>query len=298
MPARVILNPYSGRWKALKRRAEAEAALRQAGIDFDLVQTEHPGHGIDLAEQAVRQGFSPIIVAGGDGAIGEVVNGLNRATPDAPLGPLGILPLGTANDLVHNLGLSLDLVDSARAIAAGRTRRIDLGQANQWVFANNSAVGLEPVVTLYNIRMVRLQGVLRYLVAALRAINDQPRWNMHVVWDGGEYHGPVSLVSVGNCPLTGGLFRMAPAADPADGKLTFVLGYAPTRRKMLSLLPRTINGSFVRDPAIQQHHTTRLQIACEPATPIQLDGEIRSEALVEVVYQVLPARLDVLVPPT
>ena len=296
MAARVILNPYSGRWKALKRREEAEAALRQAGLDFDLVQTERPGHGIDLAEQAARQGCSPIIVAGGDGAIGEVVNGLHRARPETPLGPLGILPLGTANDLVHNLGLPLDLADSARAIAAGSTRRIDLGRANEWVFANNSAIGLEPVVTLYNMRMVRLQGVIRYLVAALRAINDQPRWNMHLVWDGGEYHGPVSLVSVGNCPLTGGLFRMAPAADPADGRLTFVLGYAPTRRKMLSLLPRTINGSFVRDPAIQQHHTTRLQISCEPATPIQLDGEIRSQALFEVVYQVLPARLDVIVP--
>lgn len=296
MTAKVILNPYSGRWKSLKRRAEAEAALRQAGIDFDIVQTEHPGHGIEVAEQAARQGYSPIIVAGGDGAIGEVINGLHRAQPGAPLGPLGILPLGTANDLVHNLGLPLDLEANARAIAAGGTRRIDLGQANEWVFANNSAVGLEPVVTLYNIRMVRLQGVIRYLVAALRAINDRPRWTMQVVWDGGEYRGPVSLVSVGNCPLTGGLFRMAPAADPADGQLTFVLGYAPTRRKMLSLLPRTINGSFVRDPAIQQHHTTRLRLACEPATPIQLDGEIRSQSLNEVAYQVLPAHLDVIVP--
>ncbi|MCJ7511672.1 MAG: diacylglycerol kinase family lipid kinase [Anaerolineales bacterium] len=296
MQARVILNPYSGRWKALKRRAEAEAALRQAGIAFDLVQTERPGHGTELAEQAARQGCSPIIVAGGDGAIGEVVNGLHRVSPHGPLGPLGILPLGTANDLVHNLGLPLDLPGSARAIAAGNTRRIDLGKANEWVFANNSAVGLEPVVTLYNIRMVRLQGVLRYLVAALRAINDQPRWSMRVAWDEGEYDGPVSLVSVGNCPLTGGLFRMAPAADPADGRLTFVLGYAPTRRKMLSLLPRTINGSFVRDPAIQQHHCTRLQISCDPPTPIQLDGEIRAQALSEISYEVLPARLDVLCP--
>jgi len=294
--ARVILNPYSGRWKAHKRWEEAEAALRLAGIAFDLVMSEHPGHGIDLALRAARAGCSPIIVAGGDGAIGEVVNGLHRAGPDGVLGPLGILPLGTANDLVHNLGLPLDLVDSARTIAAGHTRRIDLGQANEWVFANNSAVGLEPIVTLYNIRMVRLQGVLRYLVAALRAINDRPRWTMQVTWDDGEYAGPVSLVSVGNCPLTGGLFRMAPAADPADGRLTFVLGYAPTRRKMLSLLPRTINGSFVRDPAIQQHHTTRLRIECEPATPIQLDGEIRSEGLHEITYQVLPAHLDVLAP--
>lgn len=296
MPAKVILNPYSGRWTALKRRGEAEAALRAAGIDYELVVTERPGHGIELAAQAARDGFSPIVSAGGDGATGEVVNGLMRARPEGVLGPLGLLPLGTANDLAHNLGLPLDLEGAARAIAGGRTRRIDLGRVNEWVFDNNSAVGLEPRVTIHNIRMVRLKGVVRYLVAALRAINEKPAWTMRLAWDDGSYEGPVSLVSVGNCPVTGGLFRMAPDADPADGRLTFVFGYAPTRRRMLALLPRTINGSYVHDPAMRQVHTRRLTIHSDPPTPLQADGEIRLEAGQDFVYECLPARLDILTP--
>lgn len=99
-----------------------------------------------------------------------MVNGLYQSNPDGVIGPLGLLPLGTANDLVVNLGLPLDLPGAARVIAAGKTRKIDLIRANEWVFDNNSAVGLEPVVTLYNIQMVRLKGIIRYLVAALRAI--------------------------------------------------------------------------------------------------------------------------------
>ncbi len=67
MTAKVILNPYSGRWRSLARRPEAEAALRAAGIEYELVQTDSPGHGERLAEQAVREGFCPIIAAGGDG---------------------------------------------------------------------------------------------------------------------------------------------------------------------------------------------------------------------------------------
>jgi len=281
---------------ARKRRPEMEAALRAAGLDFEVVETNAPGEGVTLAEAAVRQGFSPIIAAGGDGAIGEVVNGLHRASPGGVLGPLGLMPMGTANDLVHNLGLPLTLDAMARAIAAGKTRRIDLGMANEWVFDNNSAVGLEPVVTLYNIRMVRLRGVIRYLVAALRAINQKPAWAMRMEWDDGGYEGPVSLVTVGNCAVTGGLFRMAPAADPADGKLTFVYAYAPTRLKMLSLLPRAISGDYVKDRAVHQHHTTELRISMSPESPIQVDGEIRSRALSSVTYKVLPSRLDVLVP--
>lgn len=296
MTAKVILNPYSARWMARKRRPEMEAALRAAGLDFEVIETNAPGEGVTMAEAAARQGFAPIIAAGGDGAIGEVVNGLHRVSPDGVLGPLGLMPMGTANDLVHNLGLPLELGAMARAIAGGRTRRIDLGMANEWVFDNNSAVGLEPMVTLYNIRMVRLRGVIRYLVAALRAINQKPAWAMRLEWDDGGYEGPVSLVSVGNCAVTGGLFRMAPAADPTDGRLTFVYAYAPTRLKMLSLLPRAISGDYVKDPAVHQHHTTKLHISMTPDSPIQVDGEIRSHALHSVTYAALPARLDVLVP--
>jgi len=294
MTACVILNPYSGRWKALKRRPEAEAALRAAGVEFELWVSEAPGDNLWLAEKAARQGFSPIIAAGGDGAIGEVVNGLYRAKPEGTLGPLGVLPLGTANDLAHNIGLPLELDSAAQAIAAGKTRRFDLGQANEWVFHNNSAVGLEPVVTQWNARMVRWKGVLRYLVAALRAIASGPRWEARLQWDDGEYIGPLSLASIGNCPVTGGLFRMAPAADPQDGKLTFVYAFASSRLKMLSLLPRAISGSYVNDPAVHQHHTTRLTIELSPGSPIQVDGEVRAADLKHVVYRILPGRLDII----
>ncbi len=294
MPAKVILNPYAARWSALKRKDEAVAALRQAGVDFDLVVTERPGQAIELAAQAVRDGFSPIVSAGGDGSNGEVLNGMLRAQPEGVLGPFGVLPLGTANDLVVNLGLPKDLASAARAIAAGKTRRIDLGRVNEWVFGNNSAVGLEPVVTQYNIRMVRLRGIVRYLVAALRAINQKPAWSMELTWDDGHHSGPTSLVSVGNCPLTGGVFRMAPAADPADGRLTFVYGYVPTRRGMLALLPKTMTGEFVKNPAIHQHHTRKLVIRSATPTPLQVDGELRAEAATDFTYDCLPGRLEIL----
>jgi diacylglycerol kinase (ATP) len=291
--ATAILNPYASRWKARERWPEAQAALRKAGIDHQFVETEGVGHGIEVAHQAAAAGSSPIIVAGGDGTIGEVLNGLYRANPDGTLGPIGVIPLGTANDLVNNLGLPLELEIAAQVIASGKTRRIDLGKANQWVFCNNSAVGLEPVVSQYNIRLVWLRGVIRYLVAALLAIGRKPSWKMRLRWDDGAFEGPVSLVSVGNCPVTGGLFRMAPAADPADGRLTFVHGFAPTRLRMLRLLPRAISGEYVNDPAVHQIHSERISIHTEPETPIQLDGEIRGENLQEINYQILPAKLDI-----
>lgn len=290
----VILNPYANRWRAGQRRQEILDTLRATGLNVELFESNGVGHATELAEAAARKGDALVIAAGGDGTIGEVVNGLYRASPDQPLGPLGILPLGTANDLVNNLGLPGTLKEAAEAIREGKTRRIDLGQVNEWVFANNSAIGLEPVVTIYNIRMTWLRGVIRYPVAALRAIAAEPTWEMNLTWDDGGYQGPVSLVSVGNCPVTGGLFRMAPAAEPDDGRLTFVHAYAESKWRMLALLPRAISGEYVEDPRVHQYHTRELRIQTRQPSPLQADGEIRAEAETHFHYRILPAKLDVI----
>jgi diacylglycerol kinase (ATP) len=143
MTAKVILNPYSNRWNAKKRWPAAEIALRAAGVDFDLAISERPGHISELTCQALQSGFSPIIAAGGDGTIGEVVNAMGHALADQDaLIPLGIIPLGTANDLAYALKIPFDLTEAARVIGAGKIRPMDMGKANDIYFANNSALGL------------------------------------------------------------------------------------------------------------------------------------------------------------
>jgi diacylglycerol kinase family enzyme len=65
---------------------------------------------------------------------------------------------------------------------------------------------------------------------------------------------------------------------------------------MLALLPRTLNGTYVDDPAVHQVHSAWLRIECEPASPIQVDGEIRSTEVVDITYRALPQRLRLLAP--
>ncbi|MGD8732568.1 MAG: diacylglycerol kinase family lipid kinase [Anaerolineales bacterium] len=296
MSGLIILNPYANRWEAAKQKAPLLKACDELDLGFDCIETKKPLEAIEIARKAASEGISPIIAAGGDGTIGEVLNGLFAFGSAEGSIPFGIIPLGTANDLVTNLGHPKTLQESIQLIKNGKTRRIDVGKVNDWVFANNSAVGLEPIVSQYNIRMTWSRGIIRYLLAALRAIWGKPRWNVKMEWDDGKYEGPVSLVSVGNGPLTGGLFRMAPGAKLDDGALTFVHGYAPTRQKMLTLLPRAISGDYVNDPAIHQHHTTKLRIITEPSSPLQTDGEIRTDAATIFEYEVLPAALEIYAP--
>jgi ubiquinone/menaquinone biosynthesis C-methylase UbiE len=129
------------------------------------------------------------------------------------------------------------------------------------------------------------------------AVMRKPHWQAKLEWEGGSYTGMISLVTVGNTPLTGGLFYMTPNADPFDGKLTFVYGYMPTRRKILQLLPRTMKpgaGSYVEHPDIHQIHSSWLKIEVETGTPVHADGEIQSKNERQFYYRVRPACIPVL----
>ncbi len=298
MTAKVILNPYSNRWNARARRPEVEAALKAAGVDFELSVSERKGHVADLAEEAVLDGYSPIIAAGGDGTIGEAVNGLARAarSEEDAIGPLGILPLGSANDFVFALGMPTDLTTAVQHIVRGKTRAVDLGKVNDRYFANNSAAGLEPYVTTKHERIHWISGMGRYLVAALWAIMDKPEWRGWVKWDDGAFNGPLSLVSIGNGRRTGGFF-MTPHADPFDGRLTLAFGYRRTRFGLLVALPRAFKegaGSYLEMEGMREVHTTKLLIHLVAPSPAHTDGELLPAYVQDLEYSIQPGRLLVL----
>lgn len=300
MTAKVILNPYSNRWNSQKRWHEAESALKAVGVDFDLVISEKKGQITELAEQAVTKKFSPIIIAGGDGSIGDAANGMLQAArePDEEPVPLGILPLGSANDLVYTLGLPTDLQEAARIIAAGKTRAMDVGRLNDRYFVNNSAAGLEPYVTIKHEKIHRIKGMARYLVAAVQAIMDKPEWLAKIEWDGEKYSGKISLVSIGNGRRTGGFF-MTPHADLFDGKLTLAFGYRSTRLGLFLALPRAFNedkGNYVELEGMREVHAKHISIHLDKPSPAHTDGELLPDWIQDFEYEILPKSLNIIVP--
>ena len=300
MVAKVIFNPYSNRWSSQERWSEAEAALKAAGVEFELATSQHKGHIIDLAEEAAQAGYSPIIAAGGDGTISETVHGLVRAAKsdkDA-IGPFGILPLGTANDFAFNAELSVDLQMAAKVIAAGKIRPIDICILNGKPFINNSGAGLEPMVSINHEKIQWIKGMARYLVAAVQTILQKPEWTGTVKWDDGEYKGPLTLVTIGNGRRTGGFF-MTPHAELSDGKLTLAFGYRGTRLGMFQALPRALKedeGNYVEMEDMRELNTTKVSIKLDQPSPAHTDGELFPEFMTDFEYSIQPGRLQLLAP--
>jgi diacylglycerol kinase (ATP) len=300
MTAKAILNPYSNRWTSKARWPEVEAALKAAGMDFEMVISERKGHIVELAEQAARSGFTPILAVGGDGTVSEVANGLARAAGSEQeiLGPLGIMPTGTANDICFSLGLPTDLAQAAKIIAEGKTKNMDLGQLNGKYFVNNSAAGLEPYVSIKHEAIHWIKGMARYIVAAVQGVLDKPEWSGVVKWDDGEYEGPLSLLSIGNGRRTGGFF-MTPHADMFDGKLALAFGYVGTRLGLFQALPRALNEgekSYIYIDGIREVQTTKISFHLDRPSPAHTDGELFPEWIQDFEYSIQPGRLTVLVP--
>ncbi len=122
----LIVNPTAGR----RRRGLVDAVaarVRQEGWSVDVVETKAAGDARRLAETCDASRYSVIAVAGGDGTINEVINGLAGRSDEAPA--IGIVPLGTANVLAHELGLGFSAAAVARTMVAGRPLLVQPGEA-------------------------------------------------------------------------------------------------------------------------------------------------------------------------
>ncbi|MFQ5434956.1 MAG: diacylglycerol/lipid kinase family protein, partial [Anaerolineae bacterium] len=280
MTYQIILNPFANRWIAGARQGEIEAAFQAAGAAYQLMVTNQPGEATAVAREAAESGCTAVVAAGGDGTISEVVNGLIQAAGEGPTAPLGIIPVGSANDFSLMMGIPGEVETAVQTILKGNSRPIDAGQIRYGeqvhYFNNNSAAAMEPMVTLEHIKIQRIKGEMRYYVALVKALFKLKAWHMRITWDDGVFEGPVFLLSVCNGPRTGG-FMMAPGAEVGDGRLDFVLVPEVSKGTLLKLLVKLMGGTHVEHPAVTFARTSKLTITSQPGTPLHADGEILGE---------------------
>ena len=107
---KIILNPTAGNSNGLHLLPQIEQLFTKYKLSYDLVRTEKPGHGIELARQAVKDGCKTIIAAGGDGTVNEVINGLMLSKQEGlALPALGVLSVGRGNDFAGSMGIPTEL---------------------------------------------------------------------------------------------------------------------------------------------------------------------------------------------
>ena len=293
--ARVICNPTSGggSYDPDEIRDELES------LEVEWVQTEGPDDAIGAAEEW-REGL--LIVAGGDGTINDVVNGLGRA--DFPEGvTLGILPAGTGNDLAATLCIPEDPGLAEDVIRQNRQRRLDVARVRsegigERFFINVATGGLGAEISDANDEELKKRwGKLSYLRASLEVARDFDVRDLTLYLDGEERRVKAVNIAVGNCRYTGGGWPATPKANPEDGLLDVVVIEALGVADLLELAPAALSESdYLDSDGVLFVRAKEIRIETQPpGLEFTADGEIIGNEPAR--FSILPQALNVLVGP-
>jgi YegS/Rv2252/BmrU family lipid kinase len=298
---RVILNPIARHGAGRRLRTEIEHALQRAGLAFDVVETEGPGHAAELARSAVQAGCRTVVAAGGDGTVHEVANGILTAD-QAPAAALGLIPIGTGNDFGKMIPGTSTRAHAVATLAHGSITAYDVGRA-RWqerteYFMNAMGTGIDVEVVRRMRRARFMPGGLLYATALLRALVHYRATPVRIEVDGAVIEERVMLLAVANGACIGGTFRICPAARTNDGLLDVCLIRDLPILRNVRLIPRVIKGDHAGYAGVTARRGRSIRLRSRDAGPLhfQLDGELRETADgrdgVEIELQ--PARLNVI----
>ena len=296
----VILNPAAGRGKCARNRNRVEHGLRDAGVQYELVETTGPGHAVGLARDATKRGFTRVIAVGGDGTVHEAANGLLQAplaADGATQAALGCIPLGTGDDFAKLLNTyKLPPEAAAARMARAEERLFDVGRADGEYFANVLGMGFDAEVVRNANKIRRLKGILVYLASIYRTFVTFRPPVLEIESDEHCEVGPMMMLAVQNGISEGGGFYLTPESDPADGYLDVCVIRKVSTLQFLRYVPLVMKGTHVGLDVVTIFRTRRLVVrAKDQPLVLESDGELREPSHREIVVTVEPHRLRVLV---
>lgn len=303
-PWLVIANPEAGRSRRDARAWRAmEQALRQAGLTYDIEWTTGPGDGARIAGEGWQRGRRRLLVAGGDGSVHDVVNGLMRARHEHGDGAASSphctptvvpLPLGTGNDWSRSLALPSDPAALAAIVRRGQAVPHDVGRidfadaggtaAQTCWFINVAGAGFDAYVIE---RMpVRTPSKFAYLAGALRELTRyrSPAFRFTADDEHEAAAGRLLLAFVANGRYCGGRMHVAPTARQDDGAFDLVTIDDVGLLRALPKLARLYVGTLLHDPLVRHRLVQRVRIDAEPVAGIEADGQFvgRTPAVITV----------------
>jgi diacylglycerol kinase (ATP) len=289
MPSRALMLVNTHSRSGCQNLAPVFELLAAAGMEVEALDCPPAGQLSSLIELRAP-GHDLVIVGGGDGTLNAALEGLVACGL-----PLGLLPLGTANDLARTLGIPADPVEAARAITTGRIRRVDLGWVNGKHFVNVASMGLSVEVTRALTRdLKRRWGKLGYGLGALKGWRHTRPFAVRIRSGGKQVKLTALQVAVGNGRHFGGGMTVAEDASIDDHRLDLFALEPMGLLTYMALLPRLKRGRHGRLDHVRTWHGQEFEVETMPCLPVNTDGEITTATPAR--FGIRPGALAVLVP--
>ncbi|MEA5601041.1 lipid kinase [Nostoc sp. UHCC 0252] len=289
MSSRALLLVNRHARQGQKGLSEAIEYLKRLGFDLIEESTEDPKH---LAEVIFRYQHQVdlVIIGGGDGTLNAAVDAL----VDTQL-PLGILPLGTANDLARTLEIPNSLSEACKIIADGNLHRIDLGWVNGKHFFNVASLGLSVKITQRLTKEVKRRwGIFAYAATALKVTWEARPFTAEIAINGESVRVKTVQIAVGNGRYYGGGMAVADDATIDDQRLDLYSLEIKHWWQIILLLPAMRQGRHIHWQGVRSLQGQEIKVYTRKPRPINTDGEITTYTPAH--FRVISKAIAVLVP--
>jgi YegS/Rv2252/BmrU family lipid kinase len=248
-----------------------EAALRSAGHDLRVTQTESLAHADDLVAEAIADDRVAVAM-GGDGLVGRVAGAVSAGG-----GVLAVLPGGRGNDFCRAVGLPGAPVAAAALLSSAQERALDLGVVRSAdgdvPFLGIASIGFDSAVQERVLRSSLKLGSLVYLYGSLATVAGWRHARFDCSVDGVPVRVDGWSVAVSNSGRYGGGMRLAPDASLDDGRLDVVTCAATGRLTFLRALPKVFRGTHVDEPSFQVRPATTVELSADRPFRVFADGD-------------------------
>ena len=257
---------------------------------------------VSWLRQAADDGYELVVAAGGDGTISDVVNGLMRGS--RAIAKLGIIPIGSGNDLAWSLGISTKVETAVHQLFNGDSKTIDLARIEDdkgrfRIVDNNIGIGFDAVVVIETEAITRIHGFSMYLLAVLRTIMSYSQLpKVSAYFDDELVEQSITFIAFGVGPRGGGGFLLTPNAKQEDDLVDTCTVNPVGRLTMLSLLLAVVNGSHIKSKHVTMRQNKQVRVRADRPLPIHTDGEMFAyphDDVREVTVTSLPAAIEVIV---
>lgn len=290
----LIINPSSGNEKGEQYALSAQTTLEKMFDNLIVKKTKKIGDAKRFANEAAKDRVEAIFVMGGDGTINEGVNGIagEAYRPD-----FGFIPMGTANDLGHALGIPLDPMKAIALLSTAVKRKIDIGKINDAYFINVIAIGSIPAaVQDVSTEQKTKLGFLAYILEGVKAARKNKSYLFNLTADGKIISQEAELVLVALTNSVGGFSSLLPEAKVDDGYLHLILLKKTSLLKKVPLLLKLLNGEIndTREFLYKKFKTGQIAVQSKEKLGTNIDGDSGED--LPITLEVLASHITVFVP--
>jgi lipid kinase, YegS/Rv2252/BmrU family len=266
---RFIYNPYSGENNIVNELDNVIKLHQEADLTIVPYRIQK---GRDLAEalDIIDETYSYILIAGGDGTVDSLVNAMKQRNVNLPI---GILPVGTANDFGKFINMPADIEEACKQILDSRPVSVDVGKINDKYFINVASTGLfTDISQKTDVNLKNTMGKLAYYLKGLEELPNFRKLKVKISSKECNYEGEMYLLLVFNGQTAGNL-NLATEAEVTDGKLDVVMFKAIAIIELLPLFIKLLKGEHLDSDKVVYFKTDDVLIESSEDIVTDIDGE-------------------------